>query len=76
MTNPIGYSGSIFFTNPGGDPVVTIGFTPWRCASAEKNANGNANRLTIAIFTEYREIIIRKILRTGGSDKWPVTSDK
>src|SRR5260370_35781476 len=53
ITNPIGYSGSIFLTKPAGDPVVTIGSTPWRCACVEDKP-ARAITLTRAILNERR----------------------
>jgi len=52
VTNPIGYSGSIFLIKPGGDPVVTCGSTPWRCACTDEKPACSAIKLITAIFNE------------------------
>ena len=81
ITNPIGYSGSTFLTKPAGDPVVTIGSTPWRdplanpgavvpWAHAENTPATNAITLTRAIFNEWRVNIITRL-----ADSAKVTSN-
>src|SRR5467141_2225662 len=65
ITNPIGYSGSIFLIKPAGAPVVTMGSVPWRdpldnagaepaCPWADEKPAKAAMRVMVAILSHWR----------------------